>query len=98
MATDWRKITLIPLYKNKGNVTDCTNYRGIKLISHTMKFWGTVIEYRLQGIIKISSNQYDFMPGGSTMKVIHLLRHINKYHRDIKKDLHMVFIDLETAY
>ena len=27
------------LKKNKGNVQSCTNYRGIKLMSHTMKLW-----------------------------------------------------------
>jgi len=37
MPSEWRTNTVIPLYKNKGNVQDCTNYRGIKLLSHKMK-------------------------------------------------------------
>ena len=34
---EWRQSTIIPLYKNKGDAQNCNNYRGIKLLSHTMK-------------------------------------------------------------
>ena len=38
MTDEWRSI-LVPIYKNKGDIQSCTNYRGIKLMSHTMKLW-----------------------------------------------------------
>ena len=44
---------MIPLYKNKGDIQDCSNYRGIKLISYTMKLWEKVIEHRLKEHVKI---------------------------------------------
>ncbi|KAG8229341.1 hypothetical protein J437_LFUL007149 [Ladona fulva] len=34
---EWRKSILVLLYKGKDDVQDCGNYRGIKLMSHTMK-------------------------------------------------------------
>jgi hypothetical protein len=37
MLDEWRTSTLVPMFKNKGNIQSCTNYRGIKLMSHTMK-------------------------------------------------------------
>nr|XP_043630161.1 uncharacterized protein LOC122601469 [Erigeron canadensis] len=37
MPEEWRLSEVIPIYKNKGDVQSCSNYRGIKLLSHTMK-------------------------------------------------------------
>ncbi|GJS25429.1 hypothetical protein Tco_0454061 [Tanacetum coccineum] len=37
MLDEWRLSEVIPIYKNKGDVQACGNYRGIKLLSHTMK-------------------------------------------------------------
>jgi hypothetical protein len=36
MPNEWRS-TLVPIFKNKGDIQSCTNYRGIKLMSYTMK-------------------------------------------------------------
>jgi hypothetical protein len=44
---EWRRSILVPIFKNKGDIQSCTNYRGIKLMSHTMKLWEKVIEHRL---------------------------------------------------
>jgi hypothetical protein len=37
MPDEWRRNILVPIFKNKEDVQSCTNYRGIKLMSHTMK-------------------------------------------------------------
>ena len=76
MPEAWRWSTMIPLYKNKGDIQCCNNYRGIKLLSHSMKIWERVVEVRLRRIVSISENQFGFMPSHSTTEAIHLVRRL----------------------
>ncbi|KAH1238778.1 LINE-1 retrotransposable element ORF2 protein [Glycine max] len=97
MLEEWRRSTLVPIYKNKGDIQNCANYRGIKLMSHTMKLWERVIERRLRKETQVTENQFGFMPGRSTMEAIYLLRRVmEQYHMD-QQDMHLIFIDLEKA-
>ena len=77
---------LVPIFKNKGDVQNCSNYRGIKLISHH--------EARLRRAVMISEQQYGFMPRKSTTDAMFALRVDGKY-REGQKELHCVFVDLE---
>ncbi|AQK57261.1 hypothetical protein ZEAMMB73_Zm00001d052447 [Zea mays] len=96
MLDEWSS-TLVPIFKNKGDIQSCTNYRGIKLMSHTMKLWERVIEHRLRGMTHITMNQFGFMSGRSTMEAIFLIRQVMERYKK-QNDLHMVFIDLEKVY
>ena len=39
----WRKSRMVPIYKGKGDILECNNYRGIILMCHSMKLWERLI-------------------------------------------------------
>ncbi|KAK3528885.1 hypothetical protein QTP70_012078 [Hemibagrus guttatus] len=98
MPEEWRRSVLVPIFKNKGDVQSCSNYRGIKLMSHTMKVWERVVEARLRKVLEICEQQYGFMPRKSTTDAIFALRILMEKYRDGQRELHCVFVDLEKAY
>ena len=95
---EWRNNFVVPIFKEKGDVQDCNNYRGIKLMSHTMKVWERVIDQRLRMEVEISSEQFGFMSNRRTTDAIFALRQIMEKYREGQKALYIVFIDLEKAY
>ena len=95
---EWRESVLVPIYKEKGDVQECQNYRGIKLLSHTMKIWERIVDKRVRGEVEVAEEQFGFMPGRGTTNAIFILRQMAEKYRKKGIDLQMVFIDLEKAY
>ena len=89
---------LVPLYKGKGDIKECGNYRGIKLMSHTIKLWERVIEARIRIDATITDQQFRFMPQRNTTDAIFCLRMLLVKCTEGQKALHCAFIDLEKAY
>ena len=97
ISDEWKKSVLIPIYKDKGDSKECGNYRGIKLMSHTIKLWERAVEARLRQEVMIGNQQFGFMPRRSTTDAIFGLRMMMEKWREGQKELHCVFIDLEKA-
>ena len=71
---------IIPIYKEKGYIQDCGNYRGIKLISHTTKILERIIDRRLSEETTIGDEQFGFMPGrGTTDPIFAVRQRMEKY-------------------
>ena len=98
IPTEWRDSVILPIYKEKGDIQDCENYRGIKLRSHYMKIWEGIIDRRLREETTIGDEQFGFMPGRGTTDAIFAVRQLMWKHREKQKGLHVVFIDLEKAF
>ncbi|KAK3506188.1 hypothetical protein QTP70_009687 [Hemibagrus guttatus] len=98
MPEEWRRSVLVPIFKNKSDVQSCSNYRGIKLMSHTMKLWERVVEARLRKVVEIFEQQFGFMPRKSTTDAIFALRILMEKYRDGQRELHCLFVDLEKSY
>ena len=47
MLEEWRDSVIVPIFKQKEDTQDSGNYRGINMISHTMKNWERIVDRRL---------------------------------------------------
>ena len=86
---------LIPIFKGKGDVRNCSTYRGVKLLKHAMKIVKRVLE-RIRELANIDSLQFGFMPGRETTDALFVVQRMQKECRD-KKKLYMCFVDIEKA-
>ena len=53
---DWRSAVIVPLYKGKGERTECGNYRGISLLSVVGKIHAGILVDR---IFKVTEDLID---------------------------------------
>ena len=93
MPEEWRDSVIVPIFKEKGDIQDCGNYRSI-----TMKIWERVIDRRLREETTIGEEQFGFKPDRGTTDALFAARQVIEKHRELQKELHLVFIDLEKAY
>lgn len=49
---------IVSIYKEKGDIQDGENYKGTKLMSHTMKNWERVINRRRREELSIMDKQF----------------------------------------
>ena len=94
----WRDSLLVPTFKEKGDIQECNNYRGIKLLTHTFNIWERVLDRRVRECTDIHDSQFGFMPGRSTTDAIFILKRTIEQYREGQKDICVTFIDLEKAY
>ena len=47
VSEDWRSAVIVPLYKDKGERTECKNYRGISLLSVVEKIYSGILVDRV---------------------------------------------------
>uniref|UniRef100_A0A183GIV8 Reverse transcriptase domain-containing protein n=1 Tax=Heligmosomoides polygyrus TaxID=6339 RepID=A0A183GIV8_HELPZ len=98
MPDDWRNNTIVSIFRQKGDASECSNYRGIKLISHTMKIYERLVDSRLREMVPISQVQWGFVPERSTTDAISIARQVMEKYREKRKPCYLAFLDLEKAY
>jgi len=78
---DWKSSVVLPVYKGKGDPTECVSYRGIKLLEHAMKVVETIFEHRLRQQIEIDDMQFVLMKGKGTTDAIFMARQMQENFR-----------------
>ena len=91
IPSEWTIGIIKVLYKNKGDINDVNNYRGITLLSCLGKLFTSVINARLYSYLtnaKILGNeQAGFRPKHSTLDHIFALHLLSNYYINEKKQL-----------
>ncbi|KAK6735072.1 hypothetical protein RB195_018332 [Necator americanus] len=95
---NWQTSVTVPVWKGKGDIADCTSYRPIRLLCHTIKVFERVLEARLRKIVSVSLNQCGFVKDCSTIDAIHAVRILLEKHREKNRSVHLAFLDLEKAF
>ena len=62
MPSEWKRSILVPMFTREGDIQECNNYRGIKLLSNTFKLWEIVTNKRLTECTSIHESQLVFTP------------------------------------
>ena len=97
---DMRNAKIVTLYKNKGDRSDCNNYRGISLLSIVGKVFARIVLSRLQVLAErvYPESQCGFRSERSTIDMIFSVRQLQEKCREQQMPLYIAFIDLTKAF
>ena len=95
-----RHAKIVTLYKNKGERSDCNNYRGISLLSIVGKAFARVVLSKLQLLADrvYPESQCGFRAERSTIDMVFSLRQLQEKCREQRRPLYLAFIDLTKAF
>ncbi len=97
---DWKKAIIVPLFKGKGSRSECSSYRGIRLLSVPGKVYGRILTERLMEVTegKVSKEQGGFRKGRGYVDQIFAMKMLVEEYLGKDKKLYAAFMDLEKAY
>ena len=98
---DWRNTLLVVLYKGKGPKNDCSNYRGISLLSVVGKILSRIIFKRINLYVAdnvLPESQCGFRSSRRTVDMIFTIRQLQEKCQKQRRNLFQVFIDLTKAF
>ena len=65
-------LNAINVYKEQNDVQNCGDYRGINLLSHTMRIWERIIDGKLRAEVEVSKELFVFIPGQERQQIQYL--------------------------
>ena len=78
IPAEWKTSVLIPIFKGRGDVMDCSAYRGIKLLEHVMNIVEKVLKRRIRNLVHLDKMLFGFMHGKGTSDAIFILRRMQE--------------------
>ena len=99
VPSDWQTGVVVPIFK-KGDQRECSNYRGITLLSLPGKAYSKVLQSRLTEVVdqQIQDEQCGFRRGRGTTDQLFVLQQVVEKAWEYAKEVYILFVDLEKAY
>ena len=99
LPEEWKEPFIVPLNK-KGDKTDCSNYRGISVLSTIYKMLPNILLSKLTPYAEeiIWYHQNGFRHNRSTADHIFCIRQILEEKWEYNEPVHQLFIDFRKAY
>jgi len=99
LPEEWKESIIVPIYK-KGDKTDCSNYRGISLLSTMYKILFNIPLSRLIPYAQeiIGDHECGFRHSRSTTVHIFCIRQLLTKKWEYNEAVHQLFIDFKKAY
>jgi hypothetical protein len=99
LPEQWKESIIVPIYK-KGDKTDCSNYRGISLLSTTYKIISNILLSRITPYAEeiIGEHQCGFRRNRSTTDLIFCILQILEKKWEYNEAVRQLFIDFKKAY
>ena len=100
IPTDWKRGLIVPIWKGKGDARECSNYRGVTLLSVPGKVFARVLLNRIrqQLLDHQRPEQSGFTPKRSTVDRILALRVLTERLREYDRAVLAAYIDFKKAF
>ena len=100
LPDDWKVAEIVPLYKSKGKRSECSNHRGISLLSVPGKVFASVILNRCKDSVDrvLREEQCGFRKSIGCADQLFALRQIIEKSMAFQLDISFCFIDFQAAF
>lgn len=97
IPTEWKSAFISSIHK-KGDKKNCSNYRGLSVISSVGRLYGRILRGRIEKQMIDLEEQSGFRPGRSCTDNLFVLKQLVEKTLAYGSQLHLTFIDLKKAY
>src|SRR5215469_5830357 len=97
---DWQEACVVPVYKGRGNKSECGSYRVISMMSVVGKLYGRVVIDRVKNITKglVGEEQGGFRKDRRCVDQMFAVKGLCEKYREKGREIYFGFMDLEKAY
>jgi hypothetical protein len=97
LPEQWKESIIVPVYK-KGDKTDCSNYRGISLLTTAYKILSNILLSRLTRYAEEIIGDIGFRRNRSTTDHIFCIRQILEKKLKYNEVMQQLFVDFKKSY